>query len=322
MLPKLIVIVGPTASGKSALAIKIAKQFNGEIVSADSRQVYHGMDIGTAKPTEKEMAAVPHHLIDIKNPNENYTVAEYKRDALKAIKKIITKGHLPILVGGTGLYVKAIIDNLKIPKVKPDFELRRKLEKEIEKYGLNFVFKKLIDIDPEATYIVDPNNPRRVIRALEIALKTKKPFSIQRQAGKPLFDFIEIGTEWPKNILDERINKRVDLMIKEGLVGEVKNLIKKYGSKQQSFDAIGYREIIECIKNKKCSYSSDRRTSYKFNRNIPEEAKSLIKKNTRNYAKRQMTWFKKDKRIYWVNPSINQELRKLIGLCKKFIART
>ena len=282
--PKIIVVLGPTASGKSALAVEIAKKFGGEIISADSRQIYRGMNIGTAKPTKKELSSISHHLIDIKNPDQNYTVAEYKRDAIKAIKKVIGKKKLPILTGGTGLYIKAIIDNLDIPEVKPNFNLRKKIEKEIGKYGLNFVFKKLIKIDPEAAYIVDPNNPRRVIRALEIALKTKKPFSAQRKAGRPLFKFLEIGIKIPKIELEARIDRRVDKMIKDGLVEEVKKLIKKYGEGQQSFYAIGYREIIE-YSNKKISL---------------DEVIDLIKKNTRQYAKRQMTWFSKDKRIRWI----------------------
>lgn len=343
-LPKIIVIVGTTASGKSNLAIKIAKKFNGEIISADSRQIYRGMDIGTAKPEVKMTSGisnfqfliskkipnlkfqkskqtmipiisegVPHYLIDIKNPDENYTVAEYKRDAIKAINKIIKKKKVPILVGGTGLYIKAIIDNLNIPEVAPNPKLRKKLEKEIEKYGLKYVFEKLIKLDPEAAYIIDPNNPRRIIRALEIAIKTKKPFSAQRKTGKPLFDFIEIGIKWPKNILGKRINKRVDLMIKEGLLEEVEGLVKKYGSKQQSFDAIGYREIIDylkCIKNKKCSYLSDRRNNCKFENVTIRKLSDLIKKNTWYYAKRQMTWFKKDGRIHWIKTE--KEIGKLI----------
>ena len=183
---------------------------------------------------------------------------------------------------------------LKIPKVKPDLKLRRKLEKEIEKYGLNFVFKKLIQLDPETAYIVDPNNPRRVIRALEIAIKTKKPFSAQRKTGKPLFDFLEIGIETPKGNLNKRISQRTNLMIKDGLVDEVKKLVEKYGERRQSFDAIGYREIIEYL-NKKISL---------------DEAMDLIKKNTRQYAKRQMTWFKKDKRIHWIKNK--KEAEKLV----------
>jgi tRNA dimethylallyltransferase len=293
-LPKIIVIVGATASGKTALAIKIAQKFNGEIISADSCQIYCGMDIGTAKPIKKDLALISHHLIDIKNPDQNYTVAEYKRDTVKATNKILGKNKLPILIGGTGLYIKAVIDNLEIPEVKPDFKLRRKLEKEIEKYGLKYVFDKLIKFDPEAVYIIDPNNPRRVIRALEIAIKTKKPFSAQHKTGKPLFDFLEIGIETPKSNLNKRISQRTNLMIKDGLVDEVKKLVEKYGERRQSFDAIGYREIIEYL-NKKISL---------------DEAMDLIKKNTRQYAKRQMTWFKKDKRIHWIKNK--KEAEKLI----------
>ena len=295
---KLVVIVGPTASGKSALAITLARKLNGEIVSADSRQIYREMDIGTAKPTRKELAFIPHHLIGIKNPDENYTAAEYKRDALKAIKKVLKRKCLPILVGGTGLYIKAITDNLQIPEVKPDLKLRHKLEKEIEKHGLNFVFKKLIQLDPEAAYIVDPKNPRRIIRALEIVLKTKKPFSAQRSSGKPLFNFIEIGIKIPMIELGARIGRRVDEMVKQGLVKEVEILIKKYGEFQQSFDAIGYREIIGYM---------DRKISL-------TEAIDLIKKNTRQYAKHQMTWFSKDKRIHWVKNQ--KQVEKLI---RKFL---
>ncbi len=182
----LIVILCPTASGKSALAIKIAHKLNGEIVSADSRQIYRGMDIGTAKPTKKEMVSVKHHLIDIKNPNEDYSAGQYKKDAIKAINGIIEKGKLPILVGGTGLYISAIVNNLEIPEIKENKRLRLKLQKEIDKKGLDFVFNKLVSIDPEAAYIVDPKNPRRIIRALEIAMVSGKKFSEQRKAGKPL----------------------------------------------------------------------------------------------------------------------------------------
>lgn len=300
MLSKLIVVVGPTASGKSSLGVELARKFNGEIISADSRQIYRGMDIGTAKPTREEMTTVHHHLIDIKNPDENYTVAKYKKDALKAIGKVLKKGKIPILVGGTGLYIKAVINNLKIPNVKPDLKLRQNLELRIKNYGLKSVYDELISLDPEAAYIVDHNNPRRVIRALEIAIKTKKPFFSQRKTGKPLFDFLEIGIKWPKDKLDERINKRVNLMIKKGLLKEVENLVKKYGANHQSFDAIGYREIIEFMKNKKCQYKTDRLNTYNFGKNALKEIKDLIKKNTHQYAKRQMTWFKKDQRIYWI----------------------
>jgi len=287
---KLIVIVGPTASGKTALSIKLAKEYNGEVVSADSRQIYRGMDIGTAKPLDLE--GVPHWILDIKNPNQNYTVAQYKKDAIKAIKDIQRRGKLPIMVGGTGLYVKAVVENLDIPKIKANPQLREKIEKEAEKNGLNFVFQKLVELDPEAAYIIDSKNPRRVIRALEITLLTKKPFSAQRKSGKPLFNILEIGISIEKEELKERINLRVNEMIMAGLVDEVKGLIKKYpprlgeagGTHVQAFDAIGYREIIDYLANKKTL----------------EQAAEEIKMNTWHYAKRQMTWFNADKKIHWI----------------------
>lgn len=299
--PLLIVILGPTASGKSELTIKLAKKFNGEIVSADSRQIYKGMDIGTAKPPispARQSQGIPHHLIDIKNPKQIYTVWQYKKAAVKAINKIIKKEKLPILVGGTGLYIKALVDNLKIPQVKPDWKLKKKLEVEIETQGLNKLYQKLIKVDPESAYIVDPKNPRRVIRALEVALKTKKPFSQQRKKGSPLFDVLEIGLAPPEEKLKEKIEKRVNGMIKMDLVREVKDLIKIYDKNLPTFDAIGYREIINYLDGK-----------ISLSETIEE-----IKKNTWHYAKRQMTWFKKDKKIHWVENY--KESEKLV---KKFL---
>lgn len=287
MLKKLVVILGPTASGKSELGLKLAKKFNGEIVSADSRQVYKGMDIGTAKPTKKERKEILHYLIDIKNPNQIYTVWQYKKEAIKAINKIIKKGKSPFLVGGTGLYLKAVIENLEIPRVKPDWKLRKSLELKIKTRGLKSLYDELIKIDPEAAYIVDSQNPRRIIRALEVAIKTKRPFSQQRKKGESLFDVLEIGLSVSEEKLKEKIEKRVNKMMKTGLVKEVKNLIKIYDKNLPTFDAIGYREIIDYL-NKKFSLA---------------EAIKKIEKNTWHFAKRQMTWFKKDKRINWTPPS-------------------
>ena len=293
--PKIIVIVGPTASGKSDLAIKIAEKFNGEIISADSRQIYKGMNIGTAKPTKSEMGKIPHRLIDIKNPDKNYTVRQYKKDCLIAIKKLIRRKKIPILVGGTGLYIKAVVDNLKIPEAKPDFRLRKKLERELKLKGLNYLYQNLIELDPEAAYIIDSKNPRRIVRALEITLKTKKPFSQQRKSGKKLFNSLKIGIFLPKEKLLEKINERVNKMLKNGLIKEVRGLIKKYPAGLPAFDAIGYREIINYLQGK---ISLD-------------ETTALIKRNTWKYAKRQMTWFsamgksasggKRDKEIIWIN---------------------
>lgn len=302
-IPKILVIVGPTASGKTALAIALAKKYNGEIVSADSRQIYRGMDIGTAKaPISSErnevtkssvpekagihayLHSVPHHLVNIKNPNDDYSVADYKHDAIRAINDIVEREKLPILVGGTGLYIKAVIDNLTIPEVKADPRLRKRLEAQIQKEGLISVFKKLVSLDPDAAYLVDSKNPRRVIRALEIATGTNKPFSASRKLGPPLFDAARIGIYPGKEILEKRIKKRTKEMLKNGLIKEVKTLVKKYGPECKAFDGIGYREVIDYL-NGKISL---------------KEVEGLINKNSIHYAKRQMTWFKKDKRIRWI----------------------
>ena len=297
--PKIVAVVGPTASGKTSLGIALAKKFDGEIISADSRQIYRGMDIGTAKPPIafklKDAAhpnepgyveGIPHHLIDIKNPDEEYTVADFKRDATNAINDILAQGKLPILVGGTGLYVKAVLENLDIPTIKADPELRRKIEKEIETSGLDAVFKKLAELDPEAAYIVDPKNPRRVVRALEVATITGKPFTAQRRKSEPLYDVLEIGINPLAEVLRKRTDQRIDGMIRDGLVDEVKILMKKYDGKKLpvAFDAIGYREIIDAIAGR-CSIDA---------------AIAAMKLNTWHFAKRQVTWFKKDKSIVWL----------------------
>ena len=282
--PKLIAVVGPTASGKTALGIALAKKFGGEIVSADSRQIYRGMDIGTAKPTVAERRAIPHHLIDIKDPDEDYTAADYQRDAFAAINGIIARGNVPLLVGGTGLYVRTVLENLDIPKTVADPELRVHIEKDIADVGLAAVFKRLVTLDPEAAYVVDPKNPRRVVRALEVALATGVPFTAQRTKRAPLFDALMLGLNPAPEILRERIDRRVDAMMRDGLVNEVCALVKKYGQTPTAFDAIGYREIITHLDGK-----------------LPlDEAVTAIKINTWHYAKRQMTWFKKGNGIHWI----------------------
>jgi tRNA dimethylallyltransferase len=280
---KILAIVGPTASGKTALSIELARAFGGEIVSADSRQIYRGMDIGTAKPTHTEMAGVPHHLIDIKNPDEDYAVAEYKRDAVAAIEKILARGTLPIVAGGTGLYIKAVVENLDIPKVAADPALRKKIEEEIKERGLGAVFARLVSLDPEAASVVDPKNPRRVVRALEVAETTGMPFTAQRKKHPPLFDALVIGINPPTDILRNRINNRIDQMIHGGLREEVRTLVARYGENAIAFDAIGYRELIDHLHGK---------TSL-------EEAAALMKLNTWHYAKRQMIWFKKETGVHW-----------------------
>jgi len=276
-LNKLIVILGPTASGKTNLALKLARRFRGEIVSADSRQIYKEMDIGTAKTKNI-------HLVDIVRPNQDFSLAKYKKLAIKTIKDIQKRGKTPFLVGGTGLYIQAIVDNLDLPKVKPNLKLRAKIEEEIKDIGLKKVYQKLLQLDPKAENIVDRNNPRRVIRALEICLQTKKPFSQQRKKGKPLFNVLQIGLKINQAKLDKKIDQRIAKMMQVGLIKEVENLLKKYKADLPSLNSIGYQEIIQYLQG-----------------NISlEEAKNLIKIHTRQYSRRQNTWFKKDKRIKWV----------------------
>lgn len=274
---KLIVILGPTASGKTELALELAEKFDAEIVSADSRQIYKEMNIGTAKPSKKEL----HHLIDIIKPDQEFTLAQYKNKALKIIKDIQERNKLPLLVGGTGLYIQSIVDNLKIPQVKPDKELR----KELEKMTNQELFEKLKKLDKEAISFIDINNKRRLIRALEVCLITKKPFSQQREKGKKLFNVLQIGIKTNKEELEKRIDKRTEKMIEMGLVNEVKNLLKKYSPDLPAMNSIGYQEIIQYLKEE-----------IDLNK-----VKELIKKHTQQYAKRQMTWFKRDKRINWIN---------------------
>jgi len=242
-LSKIIVVLGPTAAGKTKLAVKLARKFNGEIVSADSRQVYCGIDIGTGKDL-KEYKFIPHHLIDIINPNQKFNVAKYKKLALRAIKDILRRGKLPIIVGGTGLYISAIVDNYEIPKVKPDLKLRNKLMK----MSLAEKIKLLKKSDSKSLEFVDTKNPRRLDRALEVCMAGYK-FSELRQKSKPIFDCLQIGITPSKKILDECIDKRVDEMIKNGLVDETKKLIKKFSSNAVPLQTIGYKEIVDYLDN-------------------------------------------------------------------------
>ena len=289
--PKIVALVGPTASGKTAMGIALAQKYHGEIVSADSRQIYRGMDIGTAKVLISEREQIPHYLLDIKNPGEEYSVADYKRDATKTIDAILRRGKLPILVGGTGLYVDAVLDNLDIPEIKADPKLRAAIERDIATNGLVAVFKKLVELDPEAAYIVDSRNSRRVVRALEVAILTGQPFSTQRKKNEPLFEALKIGINLAPDILRERITLRTNLMVQDGLVNEVEALVKKYGRACAAFDAIGYREIIDYLDGKASL----------------EQTMTAIVLNTRHYAKRQMTWFRKDKSIRWISTTEEAE---------------
>ncbi len=277
---KLIVILGPTASGKTDLAIKLAKKFNGELVSADSRTVFEEMNIGTSKPK------YPHYLIDIVSLKDDFNVAIYKEKAIEAINEIIEKGKIPILVGGTGLYIKAIVDNLDFPKVKPDLKMRNKLESKT-KEDLFVMYEKL---DKEGSKTIDKDNKRRLIRAIEVCLQTGKPFPRLKQ--EPLFDVIQIGIKKTKKELEENITIRTNQMIKQGLEKEAKKLISKYPN-NPNLNTIGYQE-----------WKQDK---------TKEEIKKDIISNTIKFAKRQMTWFKKEN-IKWVKnqKQAEEKIKKLI----------
>jgi len=278
-LPKLIVILGQTASGKTELAIKLAKKFNGEIVSADSKQIYKEMDIGTGKPMKEKIKDIPHHLIDAVNPNQDFNVAVYKELAIKKIEYIHKRNKIPFLVGGTGLYIFSVVDNADFPKIPPQKGLREKLEKKTIKE----LFKIYKELDPEGSKLIEKENKRRLIRAIEVSKITRKTFWKQRKNKEQIFNVLEIGIKKSKKELKKRIEKRIEKMFDLELEKEVKELIEKYGW-ISSIQTIGYQEWKDY-----------------FEGNITkDEVKNLIKLHTIQFAKRQTTWFKRDKRINWI----------------------
>jgi len=294
---KLIVILGPTASGKTGLSIKLAKKFNGEVVSADSRQVYKGMDIGSGKVTKKEMAGIPHYLLDVANPKKRFSVAQYQKLALKVIKKIQKKDCVPFLVGGTGFYIQSIVDGTVIPEVKPDWNLRKKLEK----LTTEQLFSKLKKIDPKRAKAIDKQNPRRLVRAIEIVLKTGKPVPPADRAPRSIcFETLQIGIRKTPGELKKLIQKRLIKRLKDdAMIAEVKKLHKS-GVSWKRLEEFGleYRFVAQYIQNK---------ISY-------QEMVDNVQIESEHYAKRQMTWFKRDDRIIWVK-NHNDALRAT----KKFL---
>ena len=286
-LKPLIVILGPTSSGKTEMGFKLAKKYNGEIINADSRQIYREMDIGMGKiESQKSIKPkvykvnIPIHLINIKNPNQKFSLSQYKKLAIKTIKDIHKQNKLPILVGGTGLYISAIVDNLEIPKAAPNKKIRERLEKHTEKY----LFKKLKKVDLKSAKIIGENNKRKLIRAIEVYEITDKPFSEQKTKGEPLFNILQIGIKTDREKLYNKIDKRVDKMIEAGLIKETKKLSQKYSFDLPAMSGIGYREVGQYLQNKIAL----------------EEAIQKMKFRTHQYARRQMTWFKRDERIEWV----------------------
>ena len=282
MKPRVIAIVGPTASGKTKMAIDLAKQLNGEVVSADSRYVYRGFNVATAKPTKDEQDGVKHHLIDIVEPEYDYSVADFYDDAKKAIYAILSRGKTPIVAGGTGLYFRVLLENYDLPRVEANPKLREELEAR-EKEDLLEELKILDTISYEK--LIDANK-RRIVRALEVTKILGKPFSEVSSQKEPEFD---VDWKMPaissREELYERINKRVDIMVQDGLIDETKFLLKKHGRIKNFVDTIGYREVL----------------AYLDGESSLEEALDKLRQHSRNYAKRQLTWFRK-------NPALSFDL--------------
>ena len=250
---KVIVICGPTASGKTALSIELAKKINGEIISCDSMQIYKCMDIGTAKPTPEEQKEVKHHLIDFVEPDQRYSVAEYKKDAEKSIEEILAKGKTPIIVGGTGLYVDSLIYGIEYPEIELDEEYRKQLEKEANENGLESLYNRAKEIDSKAMEKISPNDKKRIIRVLEIYKatgKTKTEQEIESRAHEVKYDYKVFAIKMDREKLYERINQRVDMMIEKGLIEEVQNILKKYDKFPTAMQGLGYKEVVEYLEGK------------------------------------------------------------------------
>lgn len=277
--PKVIAIVGATASGKTAYSIELAKKLDGEIISADSRLVYKGFNIGTAKPTIEEREGIPHYMIDIVEPEFDYSAGLYKKEGITIIEKILKKGKTPIIVGGTGLYIDILLKNFDLPEIEANQTLRA----ELKKFSKSELFEKLKKLDENAAQTIDSNDSKKIIRAIEIISTTGKSLAMSRGKNESIYEIEWIGKNFDRKILYERIDKRVDIMVKNGLLEETTSLLEKHGRIPNLVNTIGYREIIGYLDN---LYSLD-------------TAIELLKKNTRNYAKRQLTWFRRNNEIKW-----------------------
>lgn len=289
MKPKVIVIVGPTASGKTALSIELAKKIDGEIISCDSMQIYKDMNIGSAKPTIEEMQGIKHYMIDIAEPTERFSVAEYKKRSEEAIEKILQKVKVPIIVGGTGLYANSLIYNIEYNEIMLDEEYRKNLMKIAEtEVGLATLYEKARSIDPVAMEKISSNDKKRIIRVLEIKHSTgknKTELELESRKNEVKYEYKVFAINMPREILYDRINKRVDIMIENGLIDEVENIIEKYKEFPTAMQAIGYKEIVMYLKGELTK----------------QEAIEKIKQESRRYAKRQITWFKKIENIKWID---------------------
>ena len=304
--PRVLILVGPTAVGKTAFSIELAKRFDGEILSADSMQIYRGMDIGTAKVTPEEMQGIPHYGLDLVDPDDPYTVVEFQQYADRIIRDINARGKLPIVVGGTMLYVKALTDHLDFTEATGDPEFRESLRLYAEQQGAEALHNRLRAIDPVTAERLHPNDTKRVIRALEVHHYTGRPMSesYQEQPEEPKYRFAMVGLNLDdRELLYERINRRVDIMMEQGLIEEVQGLLERgYHRDLQSMKAIGYKEIVEYLEG----------------RLTLEEAVDAVKQGSRRYAKRQLSWWRREDRIRWFDVFATtpeerlQEIRQMV----------
>ena len=295
-MKKILVVCGPTASGKTDFAVQMAKRLNGEVVSADCMLVYRQLNIGTAKPTLAEMGGVPHHMIDILEPNESFSVSDYERRALPICERLIAENKLPVICGGTGFYIQPVLFSRSLGKVGSSLAVRQKYERIAEEKGRDALFECLRAVDPQSAETLHPNDVKRVVRALEIYELTGKRKSEQSDGFVPRFSYLAVAFDYPRAELYARIDKRVDRMMQDGLIEEVRSLLSGGVLKtSQSMQGIGYKEVVEFLENR-ISYST---------------LCDIIKQKTRNYAKRQITFFKKLPNLVWLDPRAEDNCAKV-----------
>ena len=305
----LLVVAGPTASGKTALGAALAEEYGGEVVSADSMQIYKGLEIATAKPRPEEMRGIPHHLIGIIDMDAEFSVADYKTLAKEKISEIAARGKLPVLVGGTGLYISSLIDNISFDNADTDGSIRKRLSEEAESAGIEEMHRRLSDVDPETAAEVSPNNIIRVIRALEVYELTGTKFSEYKKMNRGTdseYDFCIIGLNYRnRELLYDRINRRVTLMAENGLVNECRAVYES-GKLGTVCQAIGYKELVPYFREEASL----------------EECLDKIRQSSRKYAKRQLTWFRRDERINWIYLDEISKFDEIIEICKKIVAKS
>ena len=310
MSKKIVVVCGPTASGKTALSIALAKAFDGEVVSADSMQIYRGMDIGTAKPTLEEREGIPHHMLDVAEPGESYSVSRYVQEATACVEDILSRGKLPIVCGGTGLYIDGLIRGTDFQPAGTDNGIREVLEKEWEEQGAEAMMARLAAVDPDSAERLHLSDKRRILRALEVWLATGETITAHNARTKaipPRFEAVMIGLNTqPRDILYGRIDRRVDVMLEQGLLQEVQTLLEKGLLEGTAAQAIGYKELLAHFRGEMTL----------------EAAADLIRQKSRNYAKRQLTWFRRDERVKWIVYNAPQAAQAVLQEATEYLQQT